>query len=91
MNTKTEYIDTRIKYCESEKTKEILLSEIFDEMYDKRIFLIEAYKSRFYIREACDEYFEVELTKEMCQKLSKAFLELANCFEDTEPKEIEGE
>ena len=83
MDKKVEYIDTRIKYCESEKLKEILLSEIFNKMYDKRIFLIEAYKSHFYIKEACDEYFDIELTKEMCIELSKAFGELANLIETT--------
>lgn len=81
MDIKMKHIDNRVKYCENEKTKEILLSEIFNEMYDNRIFLIEAHKSRFYIEEACDEYFSVELTKEMCQQLSKAFGEIASLIE----------
>ena len=70
-------MDKRIKYCESEKAKEIILSEILDKMYDERIFYIEAYKGTFYICEACDEHFSVELTKDMCEKLSKAFSELS--------------
>lgn len=83
MDIKTEYIDKRVKYCENEKTKEILLSEVFNQLYDERIFLIEAYKNHFYIKEACDEYFDMKLTKEMCIELSKAFGELASLIETT--------
>ena len=67
-----------------EKAEEIMSSEIFDKMRNDSIFKVERCGNDFCIVEMCDEYFCVDLTKEMCQELSKAFGELADCFDDAE-------
>lgn len=64
-----------------EKVDELLpgREEILDMMEDRRVFGISlSSDSRsFVIREMCDEYFAVRLTKDQCLELSKLFADLA--------------
>ena len=65
------------------KVKEILCRDILRDIENERIFLIKCYDNdQLFITEACDEYFDYELTKEKCLELAKVFFDLAKCFED---------
>ena len=44
---------------------------------ENRVFEISEYEGKFYLLELCDEYFGVELTKEMCEDLAKVFKTIA--------------
>ena len=66
---------------DSEKAKSVLENhKIAEEMADERIFQFDPYKEDIWIQEACDNWFSVKLTAEMCQKIASLFSDLAKCF-----------
>ena len=42
-----------------------------------RVFEIKECKGKLYLLELCDEYFAIELTKEMCEDLAEVFKTIA--------------
>lgn len=50
---------------------------ILSKLESKRIFVLETHSCDvLHIREACDEWFDMELTKDDCLKLSELFKDL---------------
>lgn len=61
-------------------------NKLLNLLHSERVFGIDKRENTTYLKELCDEWYSIELTKDICLKLAKLFKELAGTFKDGEVK-----
>ena len=53
---------------------------------DEHVFYVSKREGKFHLIESCDDYFDIELTAEICNSLSMFFKDLSSYIEEGETK-----